>query len=67
MKNVRYFRDKESYWKFEAGQPPLMKDGYHSPWKESYFVDVDEFLTDPGDIEEVTREEVEQPPVRPNI
>ena len=60
MKTVRYFRDHESCWKFEEGQPPLMKKGYDSPWTESYFSSLEEFLQDPGDIEEVPREEVEK-------
>ncbi len=60
MKKIRYFRDKDSFWKFETGKPPLMKTGYYSRWQRSFFRSVEEFLTDPGQVEEVSREEAEE-------
>lgn len=60
MKTVRYFRDKDSYWKFESGKPPLTKTGFYSSWRASYFKTVEEFLSDPVKVREVGIEEAEE-------
>jgi hypothetical protein len=59
MKTTRYFRDGNCYWKFIPGRRPKQKNGLYSKWRDSYFRDIDEFLTDPGSVGEVSEEEAE--------
>lgn len=59
MSTARYFKDNESYWKFEAGKHPQMKTSLHARWGDSFFHSLDEFLTDPGQVAEVREDEAE--------
>lgn len=59
MKTIRYFRDNDSYWKFEDGRPPLTKTGFYSNWRLSFFPNLQEFLNDSGRVTEVEKREAE--------
>lgn len=61
MKTTRYFRDGDCYWKFDPELSPQQKTGFYSEWEDSYFKNIDEFLSDPGSIGEIGEDEAERP------
>lgn len=62
MNKTRYFRDGECYWKFDPDGRPKQKHGFYSEWEDSYFQDLEEFMRDPGPIQEIGAGEAESAP-----
>lgn len=60
MNTARYFKDKDTYWKFEPGQRPKMKAGFYAPWGDSFFRNLADFLADPIPVREIAMEEAEE-------
>ena len=59
MTAARYFKDGESCWKFQPGEPPQIRTSISRGWGESGFTSLEEFLADPEEVEEITEEEAE--------
>lgn len=53
MTATRYFRENETFWKFEEGKKPQIKTPVSEGWTDSLFSSLEEFLEE-GVAEEVT-------------
>jgi hypothetical protein len=59
METTRYFKDGNSWWKFESGKHPQIRTSIAAEWADSVFATLDEFLADPDSVPEIPAEEAE--------
>jgi hypothetical protein len=59
MNITRYFKDGGSFWKFEHGKRPQIRTEHSPVWGDSVFTTLEEFLSDPHEVEETCSCEAE--------